>query len=256
MQAVLELLGVPFVGTPAPACRLAWDKPTAKAELAARRARHPGLGGAAAQHVPRARRPGGARRDGRPARPAADGQAGPGRLGARRAGGQPSRRTCPRRWSSCLRLRRHRAGRAVRRRASRWRSSVVEDDDGAARAARRSRSSRRAASTTTRRATPPGCDRTSTARPGWTTRSRPRCGDSPSRAHQAARPAGRLAHRRDRRRRRAGAVPRGQRLAGPDRDLAAADGGGRGRPDLGDLCGDWSSGRSLAADAVDPLRST
>ena len=34
VQAVLEMLGVPFVGTPAPACRRAWDKPTAKAELA------------------------------------------------------------------------------------------------------------------------------------------------------------------------------------------------------------------------------
>jgi D-alanine-D-alanine ligase len=34
VQAVLELLGVPFVGTPARACRSAWDKPTAKAELA------------------------------------------------------------------------------------------------------------------------------------------------------------------------------------------------------------------------------
>ncbi|GEL19407.1 D-alanine--D-alanine ligase family protein [Pseudonocardia asaccharolytica] len=34
IQAVLELLGVSFVGTPAPACRRAWDKPTAKAELA------------------------------------------------------------------------------------------------------------------------------------------------------------------------------------------------------------------------------
>ncbi|WP_219415945.1 D-alanine--D-alanine ligase family protein [Pseudonocardia nigra] len=33
VQAVLELLGVPFVGTPAPACRRAWHKPTAKAEL-------------------------------------------------------------------------------------------------------------------------------------------------------------------------------------------------------------------------------
>jgi D-alanine-D-alanine ligase len=34
VQAVLELLGVPFVGTSARACRRAWDKPTAKAELA------------------------------------------------------------------------------------------------------------------------------------------------------------------------------------------------------------------------------
>lgn len=34
VQAVLELLGVPFVGAAAPACRRAWDKPTAKAEFA------------------------------------------------------------------------------------------------------------------------------------------------------------------------------------------------------------------------------
>jgi len=34
VQAVLELLGVPFVGTSARGCRRAWDKPTAKAELA------------------------------------------------------------------------------------------------------------------------------------------------------------------------------------------------------------------------------
>ncbi len=34
VQAVLELLDVPFVGTPATACRRAWDKPTVKAELA------------------------------------------------------------------------------------------------------------------------------------------------------------------------------------------------------------------------------
>ncbi|QJY45746.1 D-alanine--D-alanine ligase family protein [Pseudonocardia broussonetiae] len=33
VQAVLDLLDVPFVGTPAAACRRAWDKPTAKAEL-------------------------------------------------------------------------------------------------------------------------------------------------------------------------------------------------------------------------------
>lgn len=33
VQAVLDLLGVPFVGTPASACRRAWDKPTAKAEF-------------------------------------------------------------------------------------------------------------------------------------------------------------------------------------------------------------------------------
>ena len=33
IQGVLEVLGVPFVGTDAPACRRAHDKPTAKAEL-------------------------------------------------------------------------------------------------------------------------------------------------------------------------------------------------------------------------------
>ena len=31
MQTVLELLGVPYVGTGSQGCRLAWDKPTAKA---------------------------------------------------------------------------------------------------------------------------------------------------------------------------------------------------------------------------------
>jgi D-alanine-D-alanine ligase len=34
VQAILEMLGVPFVGTDSRACRRAWDKPTAKAELA------------------------------------------------------------------------------------------------------------------------------------------------------------------------------------------------------------------------------
>lgn len=34
IQSVLELLGVPFVGSSAHACRRAWDKPIAKAELA------------------------------------------------------------------------------------------------------------------------------------------------------------------------------------------------------------------------------
>jgi D-alanine-D-alanine ligase len=34
VQAILEMIGVPFVGTDSRACRRAWDKPTAKAELA------------------------------------------------------------------------------------------------------------------------------------------------------------------------------------------------------------------------------
>lgn len=33
VQQVLELLGVPFIGTPSRACRRAWDKPSVKAEL-------------------------------------------------------------------------------------------------------------------------------------------------------------------------------------------------------------------------------
>jgi D-alanine-D-alanine ligase len=34
VQTILEMLGVPYVGTDSRACRRAWDKPTAKAELA------------------------------------------------------------------------------------------------------------------------------------------------------------------------------------------------------------------------------
>ena len=34
VQAILEMFGVPYVGTDSRACRRAWDKPTAKAELA------------------------------------------------------------------------------------------------------------------------------------------------------------------------------------------------------------------------------
>ncbi|GAB2998294.1 D-alanine--D-alanine ligase family protein [Saccharothrix stipae] len=34
VQTILELMGVPFVGTDSRACRRAWDKPTAKGELA------------------------------------------------------------------------------------------------------------------------------------------------------------------------------------------------------------------------------
>src|SRR5437879_11068959 len=34
IQTVLEMLGIPFVGTDSHACRRAWDKPTAKSEIA------------------------------------------------------------------------------------------------------------------------------------------------------------------------------------------------------------------------------
>nr|MDQ3579648.1 D-alanine--D-alanine ligase [Actinomycetota bacterium] len=33
IQTILELLGIPYVGADPDACRRAWDKPTAKAEL-------------------------------------------------------------------------------------------------------------------------------------------------------------------------------------------------------------------------------
>ena len=103
--------------------------------------------------------------------------------------------------------------------------SVVEDGDGAARAApgrdraegRRLRLRRALHG----RKRPP-----STARPGWTTRSPTRCEETALAAH-------RLLGLRDVSRTDAsspptgGAVPGGQRLAGHDRHLAAADGGGR-----------------------------
>ena len=109
------------------------------------------------------------------------------------------------------RLRRHRAGRAVRRRRgggghggrgrkvprarcppSRWcpKSGVYDYTP----------------------ATPPAL-RTSTARPGSTPRRPPRWRTLAVGAHRAPRPARRLPHRRDRRRRRRRALPGGQRLA-------------------------------------------
>ena len=166
VQAVLELLGRAVrrdAGAGLPAGVGQADR---EGRAGPRRARHPGLGGAAARDLPRAGRPGGARRDGGAARAAADAQAGPGRLGARCPGGRRGRG--PARGDGELPgLRRHRAGRAVRpghrgggvgggrRRRSRARC-------------RRSRSRRRAASTTTPRATPRARP-PSTARPGWTT---------------------------------------------------------------------------------------
>ena len=103
------------------ACRRAWDKPTAKTELARAGLRDAGLGGAAAQHVPRAGCAAGARRDGRPARAADDAQAGPGRLGARRPGG--ARRGRPAGRDGRLpRLRRRPCSPSGSSTASRWRS--------------------------------------------------------------------------------------------------------------------------------------
>ena len=144
---------VPYVGATLAAARLAWDKPSAKSMLREAGIRHAGLGGAAARPVLRARRRRGARPDRRPARPAADGQAGPGRLGPGRRGG-PRRRRPAGRDGRLLRVRLDRAGRAVRARAPTWRCSIVDLGDGP-RPCRPSRSSRATACTTTRPATPP-----------------------------------------------------------------------------------------------------
>ena len=57
LRAVLDLAGVPYVGSPAAACRLAWDKPAAKSVVRSAGRHDARLGRAAAQHLPRARAP-------------------------------------------------------------------------------------------------------------------------------------------------------------------------------------------------------
>jgi DNA-binding transcriptional MocR family regulator len=79
--------GVPYVGTDSRACRRAWDKPVAKAELARVGLTTPDwVEVTAPQHIPRAGRSSGARRVGRQDRAATDPQARPGWLGT----GHPS----------------------------------------------------------------------------------------------------------------------------------------------------------------------
>ena len=81
---MLELLGVPYVGSTPAACRLAFDKPTAKA-LAGRGRACATRASVALPHATFRELGAGAVLDapGRPARPAAHGQAGPRRLRAR-----------------------------------------------------------------------------------------------------------------------------------------------------------------------------
>ena len=114
---------------------------------------HPGLGGAAARPLLRAGRGGRAGPDRRPARAAADGQAGPGRFRAGRRRG-PGRRRAARRDGRLLRVRLDGAGRALRPRHGRGRLRG-RPRRRAAGAARRWRSCPATASTTTRPATPP-----------------------------------------------------------------------------------------------------
>ncbi len=56
VRGVLDLAGIPYVGAEPHACRMAFDKPTAKAVAARGGSRHAGLGHAAARDLPRARR--------------------------------------------------------------------------------------------------------------------------------------------------------------------------------------------------------
>ena len=129
LRAVLDLAGVPYVGSTRAACRLAWDKPAAKSVVRTAGLPDAGLGGAAAQHVPRARRRRGARPDRRPARAAADGQAGPGRLGAGRADGPRASRSCRPRWSAASPTATP-CWSSGSSRASSWRCRVVDLGDG------------------------------------------------------------------------------------------------------------------------------
>ena len=223
VQAVLELLGVPFVGTPATACRRAWDKPTAKAELA-----RAGLDTPDWVALPHATfRELGARavldamveRLGLPLmlKPDQGGSALGAQVVTRRRG--PAGRD-----GELPRLRRHGAGRAVHRR-HRGRGVGRGRRAGAAGApARRGRGEGRRLRL--HRPLHAGSDRPSTARPGSTTRcwrrcERPRsprtdcsaCATSPGWTRWSTPPAGCRSWR--------STCPRA------DRHVAAANGGGR-----------------------------
>ena len=116
LRGVLDLCGVPVRRLRRPRRPARLGQAVRQGGAARGRHPHPRLGGAAARPVLRARRGRRARPDRRPARPAADGEAGAGRL-------RPGRRRGPRRGRAAgrdgrlLRVRPDRAGRAVRRRA-------------------------------------------------------------------------------------------------------------------------------------------
>ena len=230
LREVLELLDLPYVGARPDGLPDRLRQADRQDRRRARRRTHPGVVLPAARDVPRAR---GGRGDGRRwsarlglplvVKPTRSGSA----LGCS-VGARPCRR-CPRRWW-LLRLRRRRAGRAVRRgrRGGRLRGRRRLRGPGPC---PRSRSSPTGASTTTRRATPPGA--TEFVVPAKLLRRSDR-GVRAGRAGRArgARAARPVALRPDRRRRRHRVVPRGQRGAGNDRDVhgAARRGGGRPRP--------------------------
>ena len=100
LRAVLDLAGVPYVGLPGRGLPARLGQARGEVRRPLGRRDDAGLGRAAAQHVPRTRRRRRARPDGRPARPAADGQAGQRRIGARACRRSAGSRTCPPRWSA------------------------------------------------------------------------------------------------------------------------------------------------------------
>ena len=98
IREVLELLGLPYVGSGPAACRIAFDKPVAKTVVGRAGITHAAsvclphetfreLGAAAVMEPLRG-----------PARAADHGQAGPQRLGARLHAGRGRPPTCPTRW--------------------------------------------------------------------------------------------------------------------------------------------------------------
>ena len=183
LRAVLDLAGVPYVGSPAAACRLAWDKPAAKSVVRSAGVTTPDwvalphstfreLGAGAVLDLMVARL-------GLPlmVKPASGGSA----LGVQKV----SRRRGPAgRDGQLLRLRRHRDGGALRRGG---RAGAVGDRPRrrpAGAAGGRDRPGVRASSTT-RRGTRPGSPST-TRRPGSRTTSPPARPPSPSRCTRSS----------------------------------------------------------------------
>ena len=233
LRGLLEFLGIPFVGSRSDAARLAWDKPTAKILVARAGVATPRSITLPARRVPRARRQQRAR--------------------------QRSPTSCRSRSSSSPpRAARPRASRSSTTAANLPRAMVdaytygdvalIEQQDHRhrdrgrhhrhrrrpGRASRPSRSSRSRASTASRPGTTPARP-ASTSRPESPTSAADAAARGRAHGPPRAGPAPPLARRPHRRRRRDAVVPRGERAARPDRDLAAAAGarGRRARPRLG-----------------------
>ena len=226
LRAVLDLAGVPYVGSPAAACRLAWDKPAAKSVVRSAGVATPDW--VALPHSTFRELGAGAVLDLIVARlgPAADGQAGLAaarRWACRRS---PASRTCPRRWSAASPTA-TRCWSSGSSRASSWRCRSSTWATGPRRC-RRWRSSRSPGVFDYAVALHARADRVPLPGPAGAPRSpsaRPR---SPSSVHEAlgladlSRTDAIVSADGD------GALPRGERLPGAHRDVDVPD-GGRGR---------------------------